>query len=179
MTFHAINLGSAPNDGTGDDLRTAGGKINANFGALFDSIAPATAGSDGLMSAEDKTKLDGIAVQATKNAADAELLARGNHTGMQAIGTIEGLQAALDGKAGTALASPTAPGLMAAEDKVRLDRALTELTGEELTVKAVPDAADQVVIFDSQADQTPRLVPVGAFALASAMGDIRKIVESI
>jgi hypothetical protein len=39
MTFQSINLGLEPNDGTGDDLRTAGGKINANFDALFGKIA--------------------------------------------------------------------------------------------------------------------------------------------
>lgn len=32
-----LNLGSAANDGTGDPLRTAGQKINDNFGYLFDS----------------------------------------------------------------------------------------------------------------------------------------------
>lgn len=46
-----------------------------------------------------KTKLDGIATQATKNQTDAYLLSRANHTGTQAISTVSGLQAALDGKA--------------------------------------------------------------------------------
>jgi hypothetical protein len=339
MTFQAINLGSVPNDATGDDLRTAGGKINANFGALFSStglatteraglmspedkvrldgaltdLAPASPESDGLMSSGDKAKLNGIVPEATKNATDAHLLARGNHTGTQAIstidglevalggkaatshphpdattsaagfmpaadkaklngiatgatanatdaqlrdrsthtgtqvigtvtglqaaldgkaatshphpdatpsaagfmpaadkaklngiatgatanatdaqlrdrsthtgtqpiGTVTGLQAALDGKAGTALATTTIPGLMSAADKVRLNSALTEVTGQDLTVKAVPVAADQIVIFDSQAGQTAKLVPVSAFALASDLADIRKIVESI
>jgi hypothetical protein len=272
MTFQAINLGSVPNDATGDDLRTAGGKINANFGALFSStvlatteraglmspedkvrldgaltdLAPASPESDGLMSSGDKAKLNGIVPEATKNATDAHLLARGNHTGTQeigtidglaaaldgkaatshphpdattlaagfmpaadkaklnsiatgatanatdaqlrdrsthtgtqAIGTVTGLQAVLDGKAGTALATTTTPGLMSAADKVRLDSALTEVTGQDLAVKAVPVADDQIVIFDSQAGQTAKLVPVSAFALASDLADIRKIVESI
>ena len=43
MTFQSINLGAAPNDGTGDDLRTAGGKINSNFETLFNRIDLATA----------------------------------------------------------------------------------------------------------------------------------------
>lgn len=34
MALDQINLGSAPNDGTGDDLRAAGGKINAAIGYL-------------------------------------------------------------------------------------------------------------------------------------------------
>lgn len=50
----------------------------------------------GLMSAADKTKLDGIEAGATANADDADLLARANHTGSQAISTITGLQEALD-----------------------------------------------------------------------------------
>jgi hypothetical protein len=38
-----------------------------------------------------KTKLDGIATGATANSSDATLLARANHTGTQAVGTITGL----------------------------------------------------------------------------------------
>jgi len=34
MTLSTIGLGAAPNDGTGDDLRTAGGKVNAAIGVL-------------------------------------------------------------------------------------------------------------------------------------------------
>jgi len=48
-----------------------------------------------------KTKLDGIATNATANSSDATLLARANHTGTQAVSTVEGLQTALDGKAAT------------------------------------------------------------------------------
>jgi hypothetical protein len=35
MPIQAINLGSYPNDGTGDDLRTAFEKVNSNFNLLF------------------------------------------------------------------------------------------------------------------------------------------------
>lgn len=35
MTMQTINLGASANDGTGDPLRTAGGKINANFADLY------------------------------------------------------------------------------------------------------------------------------------------------
>jgi hypothetical protein len=31
QTFLAINIGTSPNDGTGDDLRTAFSKVNDNF----------------------------------------------------------------------------------------------------------------------------------------------------
>jgi hypothetical protein len=35
MAYSEINLGTTANDGTGDDARTAGGKINNNFKQLF------------------------------------------------------------------------------------------------------------------------------------------------
>ena len=46
----------------------------------------------------DKAKLDGIAENATRNSTDSQLRNRSTHTGTQAISTISGLQAALDGK---------------------------------------------------------------------------------
>lgn len=46
-----------------------------------------------------KSKLDGIDAGATANATDAELRSRSSHSGTQAIGTVSGLQDALDGKA--------------------------------------------------------------------------------
>lgn len=49
-----------------------------------------------------KTKLDGIAVNATKNLSDAHLLARANHTGTQPVGTITGLGTAATRNVGTA-----------------------------------------------------------------------------
>lgn len=49
----------------------------------------------GLMSGADKAKLDAVANGATANASDSHLLDRTNHTGTQAIGTIEGLSTAL------------------------------------------------------------------------------------
>ena len=47
----------------------------------------------------EKSKLAGVATGATANATDAALRDRATHTGTQAIGTVTGLQAALDGKA--------------------------------------------------------------------------------
>jgi hypothetical protein len=35
MAQQVIGIGAAPNDGTGDNLRTAGGKINDNFTELY------------------------------------------------------------------------------------------------------------------------------------------------
>lgn len=58
----------------------------------------AQTGAGAHLSSADKTKLDGIAAGATANATDAQLRDRSTHTGTQAISTITGLQAALDGK---------------------------------------------------------------------------------
>jgi hypothetical protein len=43
MPIQTINLGSYPNDGTGDDLRTAFQKVNNNFGILFGEAAISSA----------------------------------------------------------------------------------------------------------------------------------------
>ena len=56
----------------------------------------------------EKSKLAGVATGATANATDAALRDRATHTGTQAIGTVTGLQAALDGKLDTAGNAATA-----------------------------------------------------------------------
>lgn len=72
---------------------------NSHVGTGGTSHANATTSVAGFMSTGDKIKLDGVANGATANSPDATLLDRGNHTGAQAIGTVTGLQAALDAKA--------------------------------------------------------------------------------
>ena len=42
MTLQTINLGNYANDSTGDDLRTAFTKVNANFDILRSEVAGAT-----------------------------------------------------------------------------------------------------------------------------------------
>ncbi len=85
----------------------------------------ATAAVAGFMSAADKGKLDGVAAGATANATDAQLRARGSHTGEQAISTVTGLQAALDARAAAGhshgAATAAAAGFMSAADKAKLD----------------------------------------------------------
>ncbi len=51
-------------------------------------IPPATTAEPGLMSAQDKSKLNGIAAQATRNETDANLRDRANHSGSQAATTV-------------------------------------------------------------------------------------------
>ncbi len=70
---------------------------------LYTDTDVATTMAAGLMSAADKTKLDSIATGATVNDTDANLKARANHTGTQAISTVTGLQTALDAKVETSL----------------------------------------------------------------------------
>lgn len=59
----------------------------------------ATTSAAGFMSAADKTKLDGIAIEATANATDAALRDRATHTGTQAASTISDFNAAARGQA--------------------------------------------------------------------------------
>ena len=76
------------------------GKAPASHVGTGGSEHPAaTTSVAGFLSAADKTKLDGVATNATANATDAQLRDRGSHTGSQLIATITGLQTALDGKA--------------------------------------------------------------------------------
>ena len=92
------------------------------------STAVATTTVDGLMAFADKAKLNGIATGATANDTDANLKNRSNHTGAQAISTVTGLQAALDGKAPTSLVTAATDGLMAYGDKIKLDGIATSAT---------------------------------------------------
>jgi hypothetical protein len=54
MAKQTINIGTVANDGTGDTLRAAGGKINDNFDELYDLVGGSTVST---VSAQD-TDLD-------------------------------------------------------------------------------------------------------------------------
>lgn len=62
MTLQTINLGTYANDGTGDDLRTAFTKVNANFAAIAGEVGVTNAANvgtgTGLFSALNSTTLD-------------------------------------------------------------------------------------------------------------------------
>jgi len=79
---------------------------------LVATIGEGTTTEPGLLSAMDKTKLDGIAADATANATDAALRDRASHTGEQALGTITGLIDALAGKATPADVAAALAGLV-------------------------------------------------------------------
>jgi len=58
MSQQLINLGSAPNDHSGDSLRTGAQKINANFTELYTStVIPSQVGSAGLFLSTNGTNL--------------------------------------------------------------------------------------------------------------------------
>jgi hypothetical protein len=46
MAKQTVNIGSAANDGTGDQLRTAFDKINDNFDEFYTAITPADSDGD-------------------------------------------------------------------------------------------------------------------------------------
>lgn len=94
----AVGLGNVAN--TAQVTSVAGTAPIASSGGTTPaiSIAAATSGAAGSMSASDKSKLDGIASGATANATDAALRARSSHTGTQTLSTISdaGTAAALN-----------------------------------------------------------------------------------
>ena len=78
--------------------------------------AAATQSTPGYMSAADKVKLDGIDAGANKTVVDAALDATSTNPVQNKV-----VKAALDKKAGTAVATTSANGLMSAADKTKLD----------------------------------------------------------
>lgn len=98
--------------------------------------ATATQSTPGYMSAADKSKLDGVEAGANKITVDAALDA-GSVNPVQN----KAVKAALDTKAGMAVATTSANGLMSAADKDKLDG--VEAGATKTTVDAVLDAASE------------------------------------
>ena len=96
----------------------------------------ATATAPGFMSAKDKAKLDGVEDGANKTIVDATLDATSTNPVQN-----KAVKAALDKKAGTAVASTSANGLMSAADKAKLDG--VEAGANKTTVDAALDAASE------------------------------------
>ena len=93
VTLVASDIGGLGTAASADSSAFA----TATQGGKADSALQPNAGLAAIDSAAN-TKLGGIAAGATANATDAQLRDRGTHTGTQAIATVNGLQAALDGK---------------------------------------------------------------------------------
>ena len=112
------------------------GIIARRFEQLSGVTLPATSKRDGLMTAENYSKLSGIEAGANKTVVDAALDA-GSANPVQN----KAVKAALDGKAGTAAATTSANGLMSSEDKAKLDG--VEAGANKTTVDAALDAASE------------------------------------
>lgn len=96
----------------------------------------ATEESDGLMSAVDKTKLDGIEDGANRTVVDAAL----DETSTNPVQN-KAVKAALDTKAGTVVATASSNGLMSKDDKAKIDG--IEDGANKTTVDAALDAASE------------------------------------
>ena len=96
----------------------------------------ATTAEPGFMSATDKAKLDRIAEGANKTVVDEALDATSTNPVQN-----KAVKAALNGKAGTVVATTTADGLMSASDKTKLDS--VEDGANKTTVDAALDAASE------------------------------------
>ena len=57
MAYQALGLGSSANDGTGDDLRTGGDKINDNFVEVYTLLGTGSALSSGISANATKVTL--------------------------------------------------------------------------------------------------------------------------
>ena len=108
----------------------------------------ASATAPGMMSAADKAKLDRIEDGANKTVVDAALDA-GSADPVQN----KAVKAALDGKAGTAVATTSANGLMSAADKIKLD--------------GVEDGATKTIVDDAISDTSTN--PVQNKAVKAAL----------
>jgi hypothetical protein len=64
MSKQIINVGIAPNDGTGDNLREAGIKINANFDQVYTAIGDGLQLFQGFVKNGDQTIRLGLSVAA-------------------------------------------------------------------------------------------------------------------
>lgn len=98
--------------------------------------AAATQSTPGYMSAADKVKLDGIDAGANKTVVDAALDATSTNPVQN-----KAVKTALDGKAGTAVATASANGLMSAADKTKLDG--VEAGANKTIVDAALDEASE------------------------------------
>ena len=68
--------------------------LNTLLDTLISSVGPSNGGGSSF-TIEDKTKLDGIEAEATKNKSDGFLLSRSNHTGTIPMSVVENLEQAL------------------------------------------------------------------------------------
>ena len=124
------------------------GIIARRFEQLSGVTLPATSKRDGLMTAANYTKLSGIEAGATKTIVDATL----DETSTNPVQN-KAVKAALDEKAGTAVATASANGLMSSTDKTKLD--------------GVEDGATKTIVDDAMSDTSTN--PVQNKAVKAAL----------
>lgn len=117
-------------------------------GKASTSVASRT--TNGLLSSADYIKLLGIEAGATKTVVDAELNATSANPVQNKV-----VKAALDGKAGTAVATQTANGLMSSTDKTKLD--------------GIADGANKTTVIDALDPKSHN--PVSSAALFEALSN--------
>lgn len=104
----------------------------------------ATSSANGLLSKEDKAKLDGIAANANKITVDSSLSSSSTNPVQNKVVTT-----ALNGKAGTSTATQSSNGLMSKEDKVKLDSVANEanktITDDVLSASSTNPVQNKVV----------------------------------
>ena len=141
-TCSAGELPPATNKDNGKCLVVDGGRYRCG------TPAAATQSTPGYMSAADKAKLDGIEAGANKTVVDAALDATSTNPVQN-----KAVKTALDGKAGTAVATASANGLMSAADKIKLD--------------GVEDGATKTIVDDAISDTSTN--PVQNKAVKAAL----------
>lgn len=92
---------------TPSDNSVTNAKVAAGAGISADKLADGTTLK--VLTATERTKLTGIATGATANDTDANLKARGNHTGTQAASTITGLAAVATSGSASDITTGTLP----------------------------------------------------------------------
>ena len=131
----------------------------------------------------DGYKLDNIDTGATANDTDANLKARANHTGTQAISTVTGLQTALDGKVDTVVGKGLSTQDFTDAEKTKLSgieaNATADQTGAEIksAYEAVADTnaytdaeKTKLSVIEASADVTDTANVTSAGALMTAGG---------
>lgn len=176
MAQQTINVGTTANDGTGDTLRAAGQKINANFTEVYGDVAgkaatghghsDATTSVPGFMSIADKTKLDGVAAGATANSTDVALRDRTSHTGSQLAATISDFAATVRATVLTGFTGVTAAAIVATDTvlqalqkvQAQLDGKLSSSLATAVTAASADPAENDQLIWTLTADtDAPRL----------------------
>ena len=81
MAYQALGLGSTANDGTGDDLRTGGDKINDNFVELYTALGTGTALSSGITADATTVTLNAPVISGTVASATITAITTAGITG--------------------------------------------------------------------------------------------------